>query len=244
MARKQRLGAISVALAMISYVVLCIFVSTSLAQSGKSKAKPPKPLTSGEAKQIDLRLQKLQDTFETESKAIIEGYERSGQYDRAKVLVEVLLKLDPKNEEFKRKIDELNEQALKTGEFDVKFDAGSEWTPVGNVHKDRLTRIQAGGDYKLMLPASIVTADGFPTKDIMHDLVGNVPTGALMGMIVTEENQEDKPDRKLPDVFAIRSKHVFTPKKEGVLFLKVNVPPGSKCIGDLKLKLSGVSRAS
>jgi hypothetical protein len=218
--------------------------SASLAQSAKAKGKPAKPLPAGDAKQIDARLQKLQDTFETESRAIIEGYERSGQYDRAKFLVEVLLKLDPKNEEFKKKIEELNEQSLKTSEFDMKFDTNSDWTPVGTVHKDRQVRVQATGDYKMMLPASSVSADGFVTQDIMHDLVGGVPTGALMGMIVTEEHQMDKPDKKLPDVFAIRSKNEFTPKKDGVLFLKVNAPPGAKCIGDLKLKLSGVGRAS
>ena len=243
-ARYQRLGTISMALTTILVVVLLNSTSTLIAQSGKTKTKAVKPLGPGEAKQIDARLQKLQDTFETESKAIIEGYERSGQYDRAKFLVEVLLKLDPKNEEFKKKIDELNEQSLKTSEFDMKFDANSEWTPIGNVVKDRLIRIQANGDYKLMLPASSVSADGFPTKDIMTDLVGSVPTGALMGMIVTDENQDNKPDRKIPDVFAVRSKHEFTPKKDGVLFLKINSPPGSKCIGDLKLKLSGVVRAS
>jgi hypothetical protein len=243
-ARNQRLGTISAALTTVLIVVLLISVSTSLAQSGKAKAKPVKPLSAGEAKQIDARLQKLQDTFEIESKAIIEGYERSGQYDRAKFLVEVLLKLDPKNEEFKKKIEDLNEQSLKTSEFDLKFDANSDWTPVGNVIKDRLTRIQANGDYKLMLPAASVSADGFPTKDIMTDLVGGVPTGALMGMVVTDENHDNKPDRKIPDVFAVRSKHEFTPKKDGVLYLKINSPPGSKCIGDLKLKLSGVGRAS
>ena len=244
MARNQRLCTILVLLAAVLVVIPLMSVSPLSAQSAKAKSKPPKPLSAGEAKQFDARLQKLQDTFETESKAIIEGYERSGQYDRAKFLVEVLLKLDPKNEEFKKKIEELNEQSLKTGEFDLKFDTNGDWTPVGSVQKDRLTRIQSTGEYKFMLPASSVSADGFPTKDIMTELVGSVPTGALMGMIVTEDHQENKPDRKPPDVFAVKSKHEFTPKKDGVLYLKINAPPGSKCIGDLKLKLSGVGRGS
>lgn len=244
MTRNHRLGMVAAAMMTVLIVIPLTSFSLLYAQSAKSKSKVVKPLPAGEAKQIDARLQKLQETFETESKAIIEGYEKSGQYDRAKFLVEVLLKLDPKNEEFKKKVEELTEQSLKTSEFEMKFDANSDWTPVGNVMKDRLARIQANGEYKMMLPASSVSADGFQTKDITTDLVVSVPTGALMGMIVTEEHQENKPDRKMPDVFAVRSKHEFTPKKDGVLYLKVNAPPGSKCIGDLKLKLSGVGRAS
>lgn len=244
MARHQRLGTVLAGLATALIVVLMMPVSFSQAQSAKSKSKTVKPLSPGDAKQFDARLQKLQDTFETESKAIIEGYEKSGQYDRAKFLLEVLLKLDPKNEEFRKKIDDLNEQSLKTTEFEMKFDTNSEWTPVGNVQKDRPVRIQASGDYKFMVTASNLSAEGFPTKEIMTDLVGGVPTGALMGMIVTDENRDNKPDRKTPDVFAIRSKHEFTPKKDGVLYLKINAPSGSKCIGDLKLKLNGVGRAS
>ena len=240
MARYQRFGTISAALAIALTAVVFVSVSSVLAQSNKNKSKTSKPISSAEVKQIDVRLQKLQDTFETESKAIIDGYERSGQYDRAKFLLEVLLKLDPKNEEIKKKISELEDNVLKSSEVDFKFETSSDWTPVGNVHKDKLARVEAAGDYKLILTASNLNADGFPTENVMRDLVGRVPTGALMGMIVTEENQSGK---QPPEPFTIKSKHEFTPKKDGVLFLKVNAPPGSKCIGDFRIKVSGISRA-
>ena len=240
MARYQRFGTISAALAIALTAVVFVSVSSVLAQSNKNKSKTSKPISSAEVKQIDVRLQKLQDTFETESKAIIDGYERSCQYDRAKFLLEVLLKLDPKNEEIKKKISELEDNVLKSSEVDFKFETSSDWTPVGNVHKDKLARVEAAGDYKLILTASNLNADGFPTENVMRDLVGRVPTGALMGMIVTEENQSGK---QPPEPFTIKSKHEFTPKKDGVLFLKVNAPPGSKCIGDFRIKVSGISRA-
>ncbi len=241
MARYQRFGTISAALAIALTAVVFVSVSSVLAQSSKNKSKQSKPISSAEVKQIDVRLQKLQDTFETESKAIIDGYERSGQYDRAKFLLEVLLKLDPKNEEIKKKISELEDNVLKSSEVDFKFETSSDWTPVGNVHKDKLARVEAAGDYKLILTVSNMSADGFPTENVMRDLVGRVPTGALMGMIVTEENQSGK---QPPEPFTIKSKHEFTPKKDGVLFLKVNAPPGSKCIGDFRIKVSGISRAT
>ena len=241
MARYQRFGTISAALAIALLAVVFVSVSSVLAQSSKNKSKPSKPVSSAEVKQIDMRLQKLQDTFETESKAIIDGYERSGQYDRAKFLLEVLLKLDPKNEELKKKIAELDDNVLKSSEVDFKFETNSDWTPVGNVHKDKLARVEAAGDYKLILTVSNMSADGFPTENVMRDLVGRVPTGALMGMIVTEENQSGK---QPPEPFTIKSKHEFTPKKDGILYLKVNAPPGSKCIGDFRIKVSGISIAT
>ncbi len=240
MARYQRFGTISAALAIALTAVVFVSVSSVLAQSSKNKSKPAKPISSAEVKQIDVRLQKLQDTFETESKAIIDGYERSGQYDRAKFLLEVLLKLDPKNEEIKKKISDLEDNLLKSSEVDFKFETSNDWTPVGNVHKDKLARVEAAGDYKLILTVSNMSADGFPTENVMRDLVGRVPTGALMGMIVTEENHSGK---QPPEPFTIKSKHEFTPKKDGILYLKVNAPPGSKCIGDFRIKVSGVSRA-
>ena len=235
--RQLRYVLFPAAVASILIVLLLAAVSTVAAQSGKGKPKIPKSNSSTEVKQIDARLQKLQDNFEIESKAIIDGYERSGQFDRAKFLLEVLLKLDPTNEDFKKKVTELDDQLLKTTEFEFKFESGSDWTPVGTVQKDKLTRVEASGDYKLIMSAANVTADGFPSENVMQDLVSRVPTGALMGMIVTEEKQP-------PEPFAIKSKLEFTPKKEGVLYLKVNAPPGAKCVGDLKVKLGGVTRAS
>lgn len=239
--RLQRPIMISSCVASIGVFILLIAGSTVRAQPAKGKPKILKAPSSNEVKQIDMRLQKLQDNFESESKAIIDGYERSGQFDRAKFLLEVLLKLDPNNEDFKKKVTELEDQLLKTTEFDFKLDAGSDWTPVGTVQKDKLIRVEASGDYKLILSPATLSADGFPSENIMQDLVSRVPTGALMGMIVTEENQKEK---QPPEPFAIKAKLEFTPKKEGVLFLKVNVPPGSKCVGDLKLKLSGMTRPS
>ena len=238
-ARLPRFGSYCMALTAVACFVWSLSVPAATAQSGKSKSKPARPASSAEVKQIDARLQKLQDTFETESKAIIDGYERSGQYDRAKFLLEVLLKLDPKNEELKTKIADFEKLMLDKSGVDFKFDAGSDWTAVGLVMKDSQIRIEAAGEYKLILNMSNVSADGITTENPMRDLVGKVPTGALMGMVVTEENQQGK---QPAEAFAIKSKHEFTAKKEGTLFLKVNVPPGSKCIGDLKIKMSGVVR--
>jgi hypothetical protein len=230
---------ISKALVLAGLIVWSVSGSIAQAQTSKNKPKPPKPLSAAETKKIDVRLEKLQETFSNESSAIIDEYENAGQYERAKFLLEVLQKLDPKNETIKKRVSDLEEKILRRVETDQKFNTASgEWTLIGTVQKDVPARVEASGEYKMNLVASNIGPDGFPTEDVTRELVGRVPTGALMGMIVTEANQKDK---KVPEPFAIKSKHDFTPKQDGELYLKVNVPPGSKCVGDLKLKLNGIT---
>lgn len=237
MAHSPRIGMISTALILASMTAGFVSISVVQAQSSKSRNKPPKPLSPVEARKIDVRLEKLQETFASESTAIVDEYESAGQYERAKFLLEVLLKLDPKNESLKKRISELDERILKRVEVDQKLNTGGDWTLVGTVQKDVPARVEASGEYKITLSASNIGPDGFPTEDVARDLVGKVPTGALMGMIVTEANEKEK---KVPEPFAVKSKYDFTPKQDGALYLKVNVPPGSKCVGDLKLKLNGI----
>ena len=107
------------------------------AQSSKTKGKPPKPLSPADAKKIDNRLEKLQETFASESTAIIDDYESGGQYERAKFLLEVLLKLDPKNEALKKRISDLDERILKRVEVDQKLNTGGDWTPDRDCPKGR-----------------------------------------------------------------------------------------------------------
>jgi len=237
----SRFGIVTTAIVLAILTVRFVHEPQIQAQSSKAKPRTAKPLSPNEAKQIDARLEKLQETFSSESTAIIDGYERSGQYERAKLLLEVLLKLDPKNESVKNRLTELDEKILERTELDQKLNAGADWTLVGTVQKDKPARVEAAGEFKLNLAATTLTADGFAQEDVMHDMAPRVPLGALMGMIVTEANQKEK---KPPEPFAIKSKHDFTPKQDGQLYLKVNVPPGAKCIGDLRIKLNGVSRGT
>lgn len=240
MARFSRSGTISIAMVMMIFVVWYLFVPLANAQSGKTKPKPLKPISANEIKQIDLRLEKLEETFSTESTAIIEGYERSGQFERAKFLLEVMLKLNPKNEAVKKRIAELEDRMLERTEFERRFDTSGDWTLMGKVSKDKPARVEASGEYKLNLAMTNIGPDGFPSEDFRRDLMAKIPTGALMGTILTDAHRKEK---KAPEPFAIKSKYDFTPKEDGEIYLKVNVPPNAKCVGELKLKLAGIERA-
>lgn len=208
------------------------------AQSGKSKAKP-KPASAAEVKKLDARLEEVQGSFLRDTASIIKGYEDTGQLDRAKTLLEVLLKLDPKNEQIKKKMDQLNEQMLDLSEFDMELDPAKPWQQVGLVTKDRLIRLEVEGDYKFV--ASLpVGPEGFSTKDAASDLVGGVPLGAVVAVILPAGGGDQGNNGKAPNPFGVGAKYEQNAKADGALLLKVNVPPGAKCTGKLKVKVSGV----
>ncbi|HUQ69410.1 MAG TPA: hypothetical protein VM165_07810 [Planctomycetaceae bacterium] len=224
-------------------VVLGVIALTTAAwgnaQTGSAKTKP-KSKTGGteNVRQLDIRMQEMQERIVKDAADIAKGYEDAGQYDRAKVLLEVLEKLNPKLPGLKEKIEQLKEKGLDSTEFEIEMDVAKGWTPaVGMVFKDRATRIEAEGDYNFVASGSI-TADGLPTSDNGTDLLGGVPVGALIGIVVNPDNK--KPGKP----FEIKAKREWTPRETGYLQLKVNVPNGHKSTGKLTIKLGGVAKVN
>ncbi|MBS0205556.1 MAG: hypothetical protein JSS49_21850 [Planctomycetes bacterium] len=214
------------------------------AQTGKSKAKT-KPITSTELKKLDAKLEEVQGTFLKDTVSIIKGYEDGGQFERAKILLEVLLKLDPKNEQIKQKLKNLDDQLLDSTEFDLELDPAKGWQPVGTVIKERLMRIEVDGDYKIVANLS-VGPDGVPIKDPINDMVGGAPLGSVVAMIVpppTAPNDRGG-EKKQPNAFHVGSKYEQGAQRDGMLLIKVNVPPGAKCTGKLKVKVGGVNKST
>jgi hypothetical protein len=62
-------------------------------------------------------------------------------------------------------------------------------------------------------------------------MVPGVPCGALMGMIFN--------DGKPGKAFHIGESLDLTPAESGLLFLKINAPPGNKNSGKVKVAISG-----
>ncbi len=213
-----------------------LVAQTSKTKSGKTKGGALPPAASPAVRAIDVKVERLQDGFVRESTDIIKQYEDAGQYDRAKFLCEVLLKLDPKMPGLKDKLDKLTDLSLESNEFEFDLDVGRGWTNVGAMAvKDRLVRIEAKGDFKFSVTLE-TTPDGLSTDDAGKDFVAGIAPGALMGVIMVD-NKPGKP-------FPIGSRHEFTPDKNGILFLKVNAPNGHKCTGKIQVTLSGFSRGS
>lgn len=204
----------------------------SKSKSRYSRSKSAKTSTSTKnTKELDVRAEQIQESFVKETADLARSYEDAGDLEKSKVLLETILKLNPKVPGVGAKLRELDEQILTANEVDLEVDTSSGWgDPRGRVAKGKPFKIQAQGTYRLVASLT-VGPDGFPSKDAINDMAAGVPCGALMGLIVAKK----KPGRP----FTIGSGQTITPKEDGLLFMRVNVPPGSKCSGRIKVRLSG-----
>jgi hypothetical protein len=235
----------STLIACITIMVAPVAVAQTSATKSGGAAKPTgKKVNPLEVKRLDARLDEVRDSFLRDTTNLILSYENLGQYERAKTLLESLQKLDPRNEPIKAKLGELNAKIIDTNEFEVELATDESWQPIGAVIKDRLLRIRVTGDYNVSISLTSVGPDGLPTANPAEDLVANVPLGAVMGVITpagsTGGSQNDKPPRP----FAVGANFDKPADRDGILHLKVNVPPGARCTGSLKVKVSGPERPS
>ena len=214
-----------------------------------AKAKPVNP---AEVKRLDARTEEVRESFLRETTKLIRSYEDVGQFERARTLLEALRKLDPQNESIKVQLERFDEQILDAHEFEFEIDPGKSWQPVGMVSKDQLVRIKVAGEYK-MSGTFAIGPDGVPTADPAEDLVAGVPLGGLMGVVSSfglstaadagRQNGGGRQNEKPPKPFAVGGSHQKPAERDGMLYLKVNVPPGSKCTGRLTAKISGPTRS-
>ncbi len=162
----------------------CVTIgSIALAQTGTAKAKT-KSKTGPSIESLDKRATDMAKNLLKDAVEISKGYEDAGDYDRAKLLLEVLQKLDPKLPGLKEKIEQLTDKSLDKTEFEYELDVARGWSPpVALVSKDRLVRIEATGQYKFEASGNS-GPEGLPTDDGGGDLVTGLPVGALIGMIV------------------------------------------------------------
>ncbi len=58
-----------------------------------------------------------------------------------------------------------------------------------------------------------------------------MPLGALIGIYFR--------DKKPSQAFLVGGSKLLTPEKDGVLYLKINAPPGMKCEGVISIGTSG-----
>jgi len=229
--------------ACLTIMVAPVAVAQSSVTKSGGAAKPTgKKVNPLEVKRLDARLDEVRESFLRDTTNLILSYENLGQYERAKTLLESLQKLDPRNEPIKAKLGELNAKIIDTNEFEVELATDESWQPIGAVTKDRSLRIRVTGDYNVSISLTSVGPDGLPTAHPAEDLVANVPLGAVMGVITpagsTGGSQNDKPPRP----FAVGANFDKPADRDGILHLKVNVPPGARCTGSLKVKVSGPDR--
>jgi hypothetical protein len=212
------------------------------------KPKPPSP---AEMRRLDAKLADVSGSFLRDTTTLIASYENIGQFDRAKLILEVLQKLDPKNDAIQTKLKALNERIMEATLQDLELDADAQWTAVGRVVKGRPIRVEASGEYKVT--ATIETGPaGVASANPVTDLAAGVPLGALMGVILPSPeattgqqpaaNQQSQQPQQ-PKPFAVGAAYDRPAERDGILYFKVNVPPGSKCTGRLQARITGADKS-
>jgi hypothetical protein len=229
--------------ATIVFVIGCWLAVAPLpsAAQGTGRTKP-RPGGASEVKRLDAKMDEVREAFLRDTNQLIRSYEEVGQFDRAKVLLEALQKLDPQNQPIKEKLAQLNKEMLDATEFEFSLEPGSSWQPVGTVTRGKPLRIKVAGEYKLK--ASLEAGpDGAPTTNPVEDLVPHVPFGAVMAVIANptfgQRTEGGPANPQPPKPFTVGSKFEKPADLDGLLFLKVNLPPGAKCTGGLTARISG-----
>ncbi|MCH8828912.1 MAG: hypothetical protein IID45_04970 [Planctomycetes bacterium] len=203
--------------------------SKSRKKSSRSRKKSKKTPS---LKALDVRAQRARQTFIREAYETSRLYEKAGQYDRSKLMLSAILKLDPSQTAIKAKIKQLDEMLLASNKLDIEVDTSRGWGLARvRVFKGRKIRIQSEGNYRFVT-SLVVGPVGFPSKKpAKGDMAAGIPTGALMGLIAAKGNT-GKP-------FLVGNGLELTPKTDGFLFLNVNVPPGAKCSGKIRVRITG-----
>jgi hypothetical protein len=223
----------------LTALVAAIAAATFAAGQAPSKPKP-RPVNVNELRRLDTKMAEIRDGFLRETTGLIRSYELAGQLERAIELLEALAKLDPANEAVRQKLAALRQQLLDEAEFEFEIEPGRSWQPVGSVEHGKILRIRVAGTYSCEASLEAGPA-GVPSGDPAEDLVGHVPLGAVMAVIVPK-GQQGK-DAKPPRPFTIGVDYEKPAERDGVLLLKVNLPPGSKCSGGLTAQISGPAGA-
>jgi hypothetical protein len=199
---------------------------TAFGQAGKQAAT---------VQALDNRASRSVDDFSKEAFEIAKEYESAGQYEKAKKLLQTILVVRPELQGLKEKIKELHDSIITRNEFEMDYTPTDDWKgPVGRVAKGQKFRVQASGTYRLSANLG-VTPEGFPTDKPLQGSMVNAPFGSLLGVVVPFDKKQA--DDAKP--FVVGSGQDHAAQFDGALFLKVNVPRGSKCTGELTVTLSG-----
>ena len=223
--------------------LIMIVVGAAVDGGLATAAEPPerKPANPVDIARLDAKMKDVSKSFMRETTTLIKGYEAIGEFDRARVVLEALRKLDPDNAEVKRKLQELEQRQLDKTQFAVEIDPGKGWVPVGIVTNGAPLRIRVRGEYRFSASAS-VGADGMPTNDPVKDLAAGMPVGAVLGAIAPPAGDAGRRPEEPPTPFLVGSEFESPAEADGILYLRVNLPADAKCTGRLEALVGGATK--
>ncbi|HBN75085.1 MAG TPA: hypothetical protein DD473_04560 [Planctomycetaceae bacterium] len=223
-----------VTLSVALMAATCLFLldaTTAYSQKSGSSSKSSRN-NAANVTMLDQQAEQAHQDFLETSADLAREYEDLGELEKAKGILQQMLKLAPDLKQVKDKIDSLEEARIAGNEAILEVDASQSWIPANvGVTKGNTIRFESNGEFR-MLVNQTVGPDGVASKDVKTDLAAGVPLGALMGLIVDAKGKSSDP-------FSIGKSGEMKSPQNGQLFVRVNVPPQSKCIGKIKLRVTG-----
>lgn len=218
----------------ITLVCVCGLLIDAAAMGQSRDRKRESEATS--AKVLELRLEKAEQALVEEYKVAAEELHKQGDKEKAIALLQRLKQLNPKVEGLDQRMQAINEELMAENADELEIDTRyTEWKLVGDVMEGKPFRLQAAGEYRMTYTA-FVGVEGIKPDEKAKDHIPGAPVGCLLGVIVSE-GKDGTMEAGKP--FPVGAGLEQSPQKAGKLFLKVNVPEGTKCTGKIKVQLSG-----
>lgn len=221
-------------LGLASLTFLAIASGSVSAQGTRTRPSPAaNNLRTLESKTLEARQSYLGQLSD-----LAKGYEDGGNIEQAQETLRQILKIAPDDDQIKTRLKILQDKVFKENQRIIEVDSTRGWTSTGlRVAKGEPIRLQSEGSYKFIVNAD-VGPDGFATEDVMRDMAAGANCGALIGTVVPDPTRPGRPPQPTKP-FQIGREGEIRPEVDGVLFVRLNVPPNSKCIGKVKLMVSG-----
>lgn len=217
-------------------VALCAGgASIALSQSKKPKEKEKKPPNVTEVRNLETQAEKAKTEYVNGLIAVADGFEKQGLSDKQKDILRSILDVAPEYEPAQSKLKEIEEAVFDENSFEVEVDATKGWTVGVGVAKDKPLRIEAEGTLRVLVNET-VDPDGLVSSDPLIHQISGIPTGALMGVVRDPRNTPR--DEKI-NPFIVGKEMEFSPKADGILFLKLNLPATSQSKGKIRVTISG-----
>jgi len=213
-------------------LVFVLMPETALAQKNSSSSRGTSTVA------LEKKVEEAETSFMKTAADVANDYEDLGELEKAQDVLRKILSLQPGLKKVRDKIKELEETRLAINEVLLDIDPGKGWIVTGvAVKKGNKIRFLSDGECRILISQRIGT-EGFPSGDVKQDLAVGVPLGALMGVIVNG-SAKGKGKNKSGTPFLIGKKSEIAASQDGQLLVRMNVPPGSKCTGRIRLKISG-----
>ncbi len=226
---------------LLMYGGACTLLAATPALAQGAKKAP----VATNAKSLDQQAEKAQNEYLASLADLATKYEEVGDLQKSSDMLKSILKIKPDADAIRTRLKQFEESVFKDNSHTVEVDSAGGWISAGvMVTKEKPVRLEAEGSYKF-IASDILTPAGYPTADPLKDMYDGAPCGALIAFVAKSAGGGDSGGRQrggqkeAPHAVMVGAHSELNPSDSGTLYLKLNVPDGSKCTGKIKVKITG-----